>query len=211
MIDASKLKQGITELLDAFGHYNNNHQQHRLRLINAEEEEIQLCAMKSANDFPVLRKHQIPLLPSALHAVMRDIVSVSENAVNANILTFPLFNQRICSLIHVPSSQNSYRFNRNAKDTGWVKSALMASASSVEDREEEAAKHLLKYLFITYNDAFVHIASEAGLLLTNKEMDAASAAAMWEESNSPLRAQRIILRHLKAFFGKRITVPEHEL
>jgi hypothetical protein len=47
--------------------------------------------------------------------------------------------------------------------------------------------------------------------LTNKEMDAASAAAMWEESNSPLRAQRIILRHLKAFFGRRITVPEHEL
>jgi hypothetical protein len=73
--------------------------------MNAEEEKIQLHAMKSANDFPVLRKHQIPLLPSALHAVMHDIVSVSENAVNANILTFPLFNQRICSLIHVPSSQ----------------------------------------------------------------------------------------------------------
>jgi hypothetical protein len=59
MIDASKLKQGITELLDAFGHYNNYHQQHRLRLINAEEEEIQLSARKSANDFPVLCKHQI--------------------------------------------------------------------------------------------------------------------------------------------------------
>jgi hypothetical protein len=55
----------------------------------------------------------------------------------------------------------------------------------------------------------VHVASEAGLLLTRKEMDAASAAAMWEESNCPLRAQRIILQHLKAFVGRRITVPEH--
>jgi hypothetical protein len=75
----------------------------------------------------------------------------------------------------------------------------MASASGVEDREEEAAQYLLKYLCMTYNDAFVHVASEAGLLLTNKEMDAASAAAIWEESKSPLRAQRMILRHLKAF------------
>jgi hypothetical protein len=146
MIDASKLKEGITESFDAFSHNNNNNnQQHRLRLINWEEEEIQLCATKSANDFPALYKHQIPLLPSALHAVMQDIVSVSEKAVNANLLTFPLFNQQLCSLIHVPSSQNSYRFNHNAKDTGWVKAALMASASGVEDREEEAAQYLLKY------------------------------------------------------------------
>jgi len=68
----------------------------------------------------------------------------------------------------------------------------------------------LKYLCNKYNDAFIHAASEAGLLLTNKEMDAASAAAMWEESNCPLCAQRIKLRHLKAFFGRRITVPEHK-
>ena len=76
----------------------------------------------------------------------------------------------------------------------------MASASGVADREEEAAQYLLKYLCMNYNDAFVHVAFEAGLLLTNKEMDAASAAAKWEESNSLLRAQWIILWHLKAFF-----------
>jgi hypothetical protein len=48
-------------------------------------------------------------------------------------------------------------------------------------------------------------------LLTNKEMDASSAAATWEESNCPLQVQQIILRHLKASFGRRITVPEYEL
>ncbi len=76
----------------------------------------------------------------------------------------------------------------------------MACASGVKDREEEAAQYLLNYLCMNYNDAFVHVAFEAGLLLTNKEMDAASAAAKWEESNSLLRAQWIILWHLKAFF-----------
>jgi len=179
MIDASKLSEGINALFNAFSQYNSNQQQIPLQMINEEEEAIQLRDTRSANDFPALCKHQIPLLPSQLHAVMRDIVSVSEKAVNANLLTFHLYNQQVCSLIHVPSSKNSYRFNRNAKDTGWVKAALLASVSGVEDREEEAAQYLLKYLCNKCNDAFVHVASEAGLLLTNKEMDAASAAAMW--------------------------------
>jgi len=170
-----------------------------------------LKAGTSKDDFPALRRHQIPLMPSNLHAILRDIVSVSDKAINGKILTFPLFNQRMCSLVHVPSSRNLYRFIRNAKETGWVKAALLASASGAEEGEEVAAYHLLKYMCTKYNDIFVHVASAAGILLTRKEMDAASAAAMWEESNCPLRAQRIILRHLKAFFGRRITVPEHEM
>jgi hypothetical protein len=42
-------------------------------------------------------------------------------------------------------------------------------------------------------------------------MDAHSACAMWEEANVPLRAQRVILRHLAQFFGRRITVPERKI
>jgi len=87
----------------------------------------------------------------------------------------------------------------------------LASASGAEEGEEAAAYHLLKYMCTKYNDIFVHVASDAGILLTRKAIDAASAAVMWEESNCLLRAQRIILRHLKAFFGRRITVPEHEM
>jgi hypothetical protein len=52
---------------------------------------------------------------------------------------------------------------------------------------------------------------QLGLLLAPKVMDAESACAMWEEANCPVRAQRIILRHLKHFFGRPITVPEHQL
>jgi hypothetical protein len=42
-------------------------------------------------------------------------------------------------------------------------------------------------------------------------MDAESAAAMWQEANCPIRTQRIILRHLFHFFGRRITVPEQKI
>ena len=138
------------------------------------------------NDFPVLCKHQKLLLSSSLHAIMRDIVSMSEKAVNASVLTFPLFNQQRCSLIHIPSSQNVYHFMRNATATGWVKAALFATPVGSKDREEVFAQYLLKFLGSKYNAAFVHVAAELGLLLTNKEMYASSAAAMWEESNCPL-------------------------
>ncbi len=93
MIDASKLKDGLTQLFDAFTSYMNEQQKQRQRIIDEDEEEIQLKAGASANDFATLRKHQIPLMPSNLHAVLRDIVSVNQKAVNTNLLTFPLFNQ----------------------------------------------------------------------------------------------------------------------
>ena len=40
-------------------------------------------------------------------------------------------------------------------------------------------------------------------------MDLISAATMWQESNIIKKYQRIILRHLTNFFGKRLIVPEY--
>jgi hypothetical protein len=58
IIDVFKLNDGITALFDAFSQYNNNNKQQLcLRMINVEEEEIQLRGTRSANDFPVLCKH----------------------------------------------------------------------------------------------------------------------------------------------------------
>ena len=91
----------------------------------------------------------------------------------------------------------------SAEETGWVKAALLASVSCAE--KEKKHQHITCQI-----DIFMHVAPKAGLLPRRKEMDAASAAAMWEESNCLWRAQRIILRHLRAFFGRRITVPELE-
>jgi len=42
-------------------------------------------------------------------------------------------------------------------------------------------------------------------------MDAETAAAMWKEANVPVRAQRIVLQHIKKAFGRRITVPKRKL
>ena len=39
-------------------------------------------------------------------------------------------------------------------------------------------------------------------------MDEISATAIWQVSNISRKAQRIIVRHLSHFFGKRLMVPE---
>ena len=59
-----------------------------------------------------------------------------------------------------------------------------------------------------YENKFMEVAVHLGLLLPSKVMDAEAACAMWEEANCPYKSQRVILRHLKSFFGRRITVPE---
>jgi hypothetical protein len=64
---------------------------------------------------------------------------------------------------HTIKPEFIYSFNFNAKDTGWIKAALIACASGIEDREKEAAQYLLKYLCMKYNDAFVHVASKAAV------------------------------------------------
>jgi sulfite reductase alpha subunit-like flavoprotein len=104
----------IMQLFDVFTSYMNEQQQQHQRIIKEDDEEIQLKAGASVNDFATLCKHQIPLIPSNLHAILHDVVSVNQKVVNTKILTFPLFHQRVCLLVHVPSSQNSYRFTHNA-------------------------------------------------------------------------------------------------
>jgi hypothetical protein len=81
------------------------------------------------------------------------------------LLAFPHFNGKLCSLIHVPSSRNYYRFNQNAKYTGWVKSMLLAAVGGIEESEEAAACFLLQRLGSKYSGAFALVASRLGLCL----------------------------------------------
>jgi hypothetical protein len=52
------------------------------------------------------------------------------------------------------------------------------------------------------NDCFADAACMLSLLEPAKEMDTETAAAMWEEANVPVRAQRIILHHMNKVFGR---------
>jgi hypothetical protein len=132
------------------------------------------------------------LATSSIHALLWDIVILSQKAANAILLTFP---SRLCSLIRVPFGSNYYRFAQNARETKWIQAAILASAGEAEVAKEMAASFLLTYLGKKYEDAFAFSATKLGVrvLLKPKVMDAATGAAMWQEANCPVRVQHIIL------------------
>jgi hypothetical protein len=86
--------------------------------------------------------------------------------------------------VHVPSSASYNQFKRNAKRTKWLEKVLdllNSNGNEEENKEEEAARWIIKYLGSRYTDSFSAVAQQLGLLLAPKVMDATSACAMWEE------------------------------
>jgi len=214
LIDETKLREGISEFVKAF--HASRYETHQkvmsetLQCTSCNNEAIDLNG-KAATEFPSLYQYGIPMVKSCLQAVLRDVYLVSQSAVaGTNVLTFQLFNESTCSLMSIPSSADYDRFKRNARRTKWIDKLLRLNAAE-EVEVEEGVTWLLRYLGEKYSDLFTAVAVQLGLLLAPKVMDSESACAMWEEANCPVRAQRIILRHLKHFFGRRITVPEHQL
>jgi hypothetical protein len=211
LVDPSKLASGVKSFMSAIQKQRSIKEAERPSSVNIPEEHIELPDGLKLSAFPSLSKHGVPLIVSSIHALLRDIYYLSQKAINVKLFAFPNFNGILCSLIHVPSSRNYYRFNQNAKYTGWVKSMLLAAVGGIEKNEEVAACFLLEHLGSKYSDAFALVASRLGLLLCSKKLDAESAAAMWQEANCPIRTQRIILRYLFHFFGRRITFPEQKM
>ena len=89
------------------------------------------------------------------------------------------------------------------KENSWFREALGA----LSDLPDISLSWLLTSLTKLRNEEFIVAAEAAGLLLNGKTMDAESSTAMWEEANINCRQQRIILRHLACYFGRRLTVP----
>jgi hypothetical protein len=211
MVDPSKLASGVKRFMGAIQKQRHAEEKEGMLSIGVTEDTLEMPSDVKMTDFPSLCKHGIPFSKFSIQSLLRDIVSLSRKTGNAELLTFPSFNGRKCSLVQVPVSSNTYRFGRNAKETKWVRKAILASAGGAEELEESTAMYLLTYLGKNYEDAFAFAATKLGLLLKPKKMDAEAAAAMWQEANCPVRAQRIILRHLFNFFGRRITVPEQRI
>jgi hypothetical protein len=186
MIDSSKLNVGLEKTLQAM--------QERRGWENLEKigtgvpQPIQLNGGKTINNFPALQQYGIPLVATAIHSVMHDIVQLSKHSTNVDVLNVPLLNRAdcFCNLVPVPTSSDYDWFKKNVNRLKWVKKVLLVA--SREDNGEVAARWLLQYLGYWYNDCFADIACRLGLMLPTKKMNAEIAAAMLEEPNVPVRA-----------------------
>ena len=65
------------------------------------------------------------------------------------------------------------------------------------------------YLSRKFEEEFISVAIKLGYPILSQKMDKISDAAMWQESNILRKAQRIVVRHLSDFFGKRLIVPKY--
>lgn len=85
------------------------------------------------------------------------------------------------------------------------------SKSQISDcTKNDAVSWLAEYLYMEHEDTFIQVAKTKGLILARK-MSAIEAIAMWVDANVTVTAIKLILRHLKAFFGFPIQVPMREL
>jgi hypothetical protein len=112
MIDTSKLTDGVKAFMNAIQKQRYAEERERLSAIDSTDEVIELRDGTTLAAFPALCKHGIPLTVSSIHAILRDIVNLSQKAINIKLLTLRLFNGKVCSLIQVPFSRNFYHFTR---------------------------------------------------------------------------------------------------
>lgn len=203
-IDENKLMSGIKELIGAVHRTTHEIQTAKLLQVNSSSNVVRIDADSSKH--PSIQKFGIPMVNTTVKVLLKDIVSLNEKTSD-NLLSFENFNGKMCYLVQ-PIRSSSYKlFKQNITNSNWMDDLLLA----VNEDVGLAAEWILSYLGKRFEDTFTEVAVHLGLLLPPKIMDAESACAMWEEANCPYKSQRIILRHLKCFFGRRITVPERHI
>jgi len=120
-------------------------------------------------------------------------------------------NGKKARAVIIPQVKDKASFMREAWKDRWLESILEHLTGSSENLEiENAAEWLITYLGKKYDTSFVLALEALGLPLVQR-MDEASTEAMWCDANINVVQQRILRKHLKFHFGKRIFLPQTQL
>ena len=187
--------------------------------------ELRLSDELNNNDFPVMIQHGIDCHDvQTVHALLRELSKLNDSVSSRKLFTYDQSNGKHTSMVRVPTSTKYQWFVRNAPS--WLPNVLDAvcpetdeenkgNGDEVDDRlgygRKDAARWLLTYLGAKWPTEFAQAGGEIGMPVSAKTMGAYRAFAMWGDANITLAQQRIILRHLRQFFGQRIAVPESKI
>ncbi len=84
-----------------------------------------------------------------------------------------------------------------------MEAAVQTISNSAECTEGEAAKCLLEALFKKYEESFMAVATNNGVIVpVAKKIDAAQLEAMLVECRLGKDASRALFQHLRQFLGK---------
>jgi hypothetical protein len=140
---------------------------------------------------------------SFLNDLLLDLFKVV--GMNSNAVEFEYKNGRKGCAVIVPKVKDYVSFHKEARRLRWLKSLLHHVAGS-DSTEEDAAQWITTQIGKNYEAAFTLASQDLGFPLV-QSMDEVSAEAMWSAANVNIVQQRIIRKHLKFHFGKRIFLP----
>jgi hypothetical protein len=152
------------------------------------------CLVKSfGGEYKVSRGH--------LNMLLLELLKVLGNNATASI-DFEYKNGNKGRAVIIPSVKNEESFRRQAKRTKWIESCL----DHISEKND-AAQWLSYYLGDKYKGSFSHALEALGIPIVQR-LDEQSTAAMWTDANINYTQQRIIKRHLRLHFGKRLFIPD---
>jgi hypothetical protein len=172
----------------------------------SELEELKASDLNKSS-YPILTDLGLPLSPVFLSALLRELVMLSRNHPQRDMLTYSTHRGTTCRLLSIPKSSSEYRFQRNSKQ--WLKTLLEDSTGCGD--ASKGALWISKVLASQCEVEFIEAAEDAGYPILSVKMDEETAAAMWFESNTLKKNSRTILAYLKQAYGTRFVLPQSQI
>lgn len=142
-----------------------------------------------------------------LRAVFCELLSILGG--NNNTVDFTYLNGRKGRAVIIPMAKSLSNFMDQARKLRWIDS-ILDHIVPVGNDKDDAAEWMSFFLGKKHDGAFT-LASEALGLPLVQRLDDASAQAMWSDANINVTQQRIIKKHLRYHFGKRLFIPDQHI
>eukprot|EP00559_Dactyliosolen_fragilissimus_P008851 CAMPEP_0184860392 /NCGR_PEP_ID=MMETSP0580-20130426/5289_1 /TAXON_ID=1118495 /ORGANISM="Dactyliosolen fragilissimus" /LENGTH=422 /DNA_ID=CAMNT_0027357481 /DNA_START=112 /DNA_END=1377 /DNA_ORIENTATION=+ len=157
--------------------------------------------------FGVLESFGIPIHNKVLSLILKEIIMIAKEHPKREINYFENWRGNKQAVVLIPQCKNEQTFERMNRRSNWLDDIPCQIVGKYSYDPSEAAKWMIQRLGSKHPTSFKDAATDLGYAIDGKVMDQCTADAMWEEANMNSKGQRIILRYLKGFFGRRIIVP----
>jgi len=180
---------------------------------NEEEEEHELITTQEQKFrvVPGLARLGVPLQRSILQVIVRELSILSNKFPKEGILTYSTFNGVEHSLLQLPvcrTKKSFVRMDQNSKFIDAMSSSISGYCNNDEEQREAVSGWIMSRIATKNEDVFLRVANELGYKLgADRSMDEYTAQAMWDGSNTNIKSQRVIMKYIKAYFGRTINIP----
>ena len=159
---------------------------------------------------PGLTHLGIPLHKNVLRVMVRELTVLSNQFPKEGILNYSDYKGVEHALVQVPvcnTKESFIRSNQRGKFIDRLPSTI-CGGKNAKVNEDIVAEWILNRLGKRHELSFIRTANDLGYNVGSKlKMEDNTAFAMWDESNSNSKSQRVILRYMRGSFGKKIKIP----